>query len=482
MKMIAAYTANNNVQIPNLKSTNYKFQITQILTPAIPPSSNQCAPSFCPIFAVLSRKTENRLMLRTYFCRNDDVLKKILYIFAFPVLFYSCNTGSSEKIKEQPEDSLQYYPPTPGKLNQQEFRRYVRAVTDFFSTHLSPSGFNGSILVAKDGHVLYEKYQGYADMRTKQALTDSTPVHIASVSKTFTGIAILRLVQENKLSLGDSIQRFFPGLPYPGVTVKMLLSHRSGIPNYIYFMDDSREDREKMVTNDGLLQQLYTEKPARSSRPGTRFSYSNTNFVLLAMIVEKLTGMSFPQYMQHTFFGPLQMRHTMIYTLADSAKVISSFKPDGSVWDNDHLEGTYGDKNVYSTPSDLLKWDQALYTDQLVGKPLLDSAFKPYSLERPSVHNYGLGFRLLLLPNGKKVIYHFGRWHGFNAVFARLIDEKATIIILGNRYNRGIYSSAREAYEIFSDYGQGGSDDEEEAGKEQPKPVKKKPPVRKRKR
>ncbi|MET0395134.1 MAG: serine hydrolase domain-containing protein [Chitinophagaceae bacterium] len=406
-------------------------------------------------------------MIRPYFCRNGDVLKKILYVLTLSVLCYGCNTGSSEKVKQQPEDSLQYYPPTPGRLSQQDFRRYLRELTAYFDKHLPAGSFNGGILVAKEGHVLFEKYTGFANLRTKDTLTDSTSFHIASVSKTFTAIAVLRLAQEQKLSLSDSVQRFFPGLPYPGVTVKTLLNHRSGIPNYIYFMDDSKEDREKNVTNADVLQQLYTEKPARNFKAGTRFSYSNTNFVLLALIVEKLSGLPFPQYMQQTFFGPLQMRHTYVYTPADSARVISSFTAGGTVWDNDHLENTYGDKNIYSTPSDLLKWDQALYTDQLVGRPLLDSAFTPYSLERPSVHNYGLGFRLLLLPNGKKVIYHFGRWHGFNAVFARLTAEKATIIILGNRYNRGIYLSARKAYEIFSDYGKGSSEDEEEADTQQ---------------
>lgn len=400
-------------------------------------------------------------------------MKIILYAIFFSALFYSCNNASHGKAEQLPEDSLQYYPPTPGKLNQQDFRRYVRALSSFFDARLPDKNFNGGILIAKDGHVLYEKYTGYADLRTKDTLTDSTSIHIASVSKTFTAVAILRLVQETRLSLDDSIQRFFPGLPYPGVTVKMLLSHRSGIPNYIYFMDNGKGDKEKNVTNNDMLQALYTEKPGKYFKAGARFSYSNTNFVLLAMIIEQVAGMSFPQYMQQTFFGPLQMKHTYVFTLADTATAVRSFNYDGSLWPNDHLEGTYGDKNIYSTPADLLKWDQALYTEQMVSGSLLDSAFTPYSLERPSVHNYGLGFRLLLLKNGKKVIYHFGRWHGFNAAFARLTDEKATIIILGNRYNRGIYSAAHKAYDIFSDYGQDGSaDEEEENGTDKPAPVK----------
>jgi CubicO group peptidase (beta-lactamase class C family) len=151
-------------------------------------------------------------------------------------------------------------------------------------------------------------------------MTDSTPIHIASTSKTFTGVAVLQLAQENKLSLDDSIQKFFPRLPYHGVTVKMLLNHRSGLPNYVYFMEKAKRDKEKQVTNEEMLNVLYTETPGKYYQAGRRFSYSNTNYVLLAMIVERVTGMPFPKYMQQKFFDPLQMKHTHVYSLNDTSK------------------------------------------------------------------------------------------------------------------------------------------------------------------
>jgi CubicO group peptidase (beta-lactamase class C family) len=392
-------------------------------------------------------------------------LKTFLYTFAIIALtLHGCNQVAPARKEEtvKTEDSLQYYPPTPGTLDKQEFRHYVRVLNNFFESNLLSRNFNGSILIAKNGVPLFEKYVGYSDLRTKDPLTDSTPIHIASTSKTFTAIALLRLVQEGKLSLEDSIQKFFPGLPYQGVTVKMLLNHRSGLPNYVYFMEKAKWDKTKQVTNNDMLQVLYTEQPGKYYQAGKRFSYSNTNFVLLAMIIEKVTGTPFPQFMQQKFFSPLQMKHTFVFTLADMGRVISSYNYNNTVWDNDFLEGTYGDKNVYSTPRDLLKWDQALYTDQLIRKSLMDTAFTPYSNERPSVHNYGLGFRMLNLRNGKKVIYHFGRWHGFNSAFARLTEEKATIIILGNKFNRNIYSVAHKAYDLFGNYEQNPNDDDDE--------------------
>jgi CubicO group peptidase (beta-lactamase class C family) len=393
-------------------------------------------------------------------------LKNVLYTIALLTIVCGCNVGST-KSKPTEDDSLQYYPPTPVQLPREEFRHYLRALSSYFDSMLLNRGFNGGILVAKNGGIIYEKYQGKADLRKTDPMNDSSSLHIASTSKTFTGIATLRLVQEGKLSLDDSLNKFFPGLPYPGITIKMLLNHRSGLPNYVYFIPNSKIwDKKKNVTNEDMLNLLYTEKPNKSFAAGKRFSYSNTNYVLLAMIIEQLTGKSFPQYMQEKYFGPLQMRHTYVFTPADSARSLPSFNYNGSFWENDFLEYTYGDKNIYSTPRDLLKWDQALYTDQLIGKELLDSAFKPYSNERPSIHNYGLGFRMLNMPNGKKVIYHFGRWHGFNAAFSRLTDEKATIIILGNKFTRGVYTTATHAYDIFGNYHQTRDSEPDDEGEE----------------
>ncbi len=389
-------------------------------------------------------------------------MKTFLYILGLLVIVYSCNEASSNGDTALKDDSLQYYPPTPKELDMQEFRYYHRALSYFFDSLLLRRGFNGSILVAKDGAVIYEKYAGFADLRKKDSLTDSTALHIASTGKTLTGMAVLRLVQENKLSLNDSLQKFFPLLPYDGITVKMLLNHRTGLPNYLYFLDGDKTYKNKYVTNYDVLDYLITKKPNRSFAPNKRFNYSNTNFVLLALIIEKVSGQSFASFMKEKIFDPLQMKDTYVYSIEDTATAVPSFNYNSSFWQNDRMEGTAGDKNIYSTPRDLLRWDQALYTDRFLSRHLLDSAFTPYSLERPSIHNYGLGWRMLLIPNGKKVIYHFGKWHGFNSAFARLTDEKVTIIILGNKNNRNIYSAAHKAYDIFGDYRQIKDDGDEE--------------------
>ncbi|MER3497674.1 MAG: serine hydrolase [Chitinophagaceae bacterium] len=348
------------------------------------------------------------------------------------------------------------------KINKNDSEQYYNAVKKFFQSSLTTKNFNGGVLVAKGDAIIYEQYTGYKDFQTLQPLDAETPMHVASVSKTFTSGAILKLVQEGKLSLDDPISKFFPGIPYEGVTVKMLLNHRSGIPNYVHYMERMGWNKDVFATNQDVLNSLYQQHPRAEFKPDTRFSYSNTNFLLLSMIVEKVTGERFPDYMQKNIFDPLDLTHTKIFMLADSASVVPSYQYNKRLWEWDFLDDTYGDKNVYTTPRNMFRWARALMSGEFIRSTLLDSAFTPYSNERKSTHNYGLGFRLLILNNGKKVSYHNGRWHGTNAAFVMLPDEDVTIAIIGNRCNSNIYNIARKSYDLFGNYLRGGTNDEDE--------------------
>jgi CubicO group peptidase (beta-lactamase class C family) len=375
-------------------------------------------------------------------------LKNLVYLVVISI-FWSCNYASRQP--KPVEDSLAFYPPTPATLPKAEFRYYYNIFKNHFEKELFARGFSGQLLIAKNGTVVFEKTMGFADMRTKDTLTENTPMHIASVGKTFTSMAILHLKETGSLQLDDTLGKFFPGFPYQGITIQMLLSHRSGLPNYLHYLSKIK-DQDTCYSNEDVLNSLYTLHPNLEHRAGTRFSYSNTNFVLLAMIVEKLTGESFPAYMKKTFFDPLQMKNTFIYAKQDTLTPTPSFEWNGRYWQPDPFDCTYGDKNLYTTSHDLLKWDQALSNGQFFKKETLDTAFTPYSNERKSIHNYGLGWRMMIFPSGKKFIYHNGRWHGSNAVFVRFIDENATMIIIGNKYSSHIYSSAMKAYNLFGNY------------------------------
>lgn len=312
--------------------------------------------------------------------------------------------------------------------------------------------FNGSILVAKKGEVILEEYKGYRNPRIKKdSITPSTSFHLASISKTITGMAILKLAEQQKLSIEDSVSKYLANFPCKGVTIKTLLNHRSGLPNYVHYMENLGWDKRRLITNQDVLNFIIERhKDIDIGAPDRRFSYSNTNYALLALIVEKASGQFFGDYLRQTFFDPLGMKDTYVFTPADSAKSLPSFFYNGRQYAFDFLDLVYGDKNIYSTVRDLLKWDQALHNG-FFKKESLDAAYAGYSFERPGVNNYGLGWRMFLLGNGKKFIYHNGWWHGNRTAFYRLIDENVTIIALCNNDSKKVYSSKKLA-DMFGNY------------------------------
>ncbi|MBO9620545.1 MAG: beta-lactamase family protein [Niabella sp.] len=395
-------------------------------------------------------------------------MRRFIITLAGILLTIGCKLKSQDKKEKIQTAPAVLAPANPDVLSDAEKARYANELEAFFDAGLIRHGFNGGILVAKGGNVLYERYHGYKNPNNKADSIDrNTPFHLASTSKPFTAITVLKLVQNGKLQLNDPVTKFFPEFPYTDVTVENLLSHRSGLPNYLSVMEDKQKwNPKQMISNQDVLNFLIQYRPPIMFKANTHFTYCNTNFVLLALIVEKVTGQKFPDYVKATIFDPLQMTHTFIYTPEDSGQVIMSYKANGALWTNDIFENTYGDKNVYSTPEDMFKWDRALYNPNFIRQSLLDSAYQPHSHEKASMHNYGLGWRMLNLPNGKNVIYHNGKWHGFTPAFARLLDEKAVIIILGNRLNSNIYNQAKKAYDFFGDYMQGkvGGVDEEGEG------------------
>ncbi|RXK86237.1 serine hydrolase domain-containing protein [Filimonas effusa] len=360
--------------------------------------------------------------------------------------FVACNEQAASKnasllggIANEPSD-FTFAPLTPGQVNYYH-HRIESAVPAILGNN-----FSGAILVAKNGVVVYEDYRGYSNTRTKEAINANTPFHLASVSKTFTGTTVLKLWEQGRLSLDDSLQHYFPAFPYSGITVRMLLSHRSGLPNYLYFLDKGWNKKVK-ATNEDVLNWMITNRPRPDNNPNRNFHYCNTNYVLLAMIIEKVTGMAYPQYMKDSVFTPLGMNHSFVFSIRDTSQYVPTYI--GNIpYAMDHLDCTYGDKNIYSTVQDLLLWDKALYQHRFVHAATLDSAFRPQSNERKSMHNYGLGWRLFI-NNQDTIIYHNGKWHGSNTVFTRQVQDTATIIVLGNRYNRAIYQ-AKKLGDIFS--------------------------------
>lgn len=378
-------------------------------------------------------------------------LKAIYVVFYSVILLAACSPGSGNNASNSGEDSVSYTENIPGKLSQAEFNRYYNAINAFYDSILVRRGFNGGMLVAKNGQIIFEKYHGYFDLEKKDTLTEHSAFHLASVSKTFTAMAVLKLAELGKLKLENDVKLYFPNFPYNGVTIRSLLNHRSGLPNYLYFMEQLGWDKKTFCDNNDVLDYLVKYQPPLSYKPDTHFSYCNTNYTLLGLIIEKASGKTYAEFLQHYFFTPLKMNDTYVFSLADTQKAMPSYNWRGKREPLTFLDKGFGDKNIYSTPRDLLKWDQALYNNQLFSAETLETAFKPYSNERPGIKNYGFGWRMNIYPNGSKIIFHGGWWHGNNTMLMRLIQDSATIIILGNKYNRNVYQAKKMA-NIFSPY------------------------------
>jgi CubicO group peptidase (beta-lactamase class C family) len=307
--------------------------------------------------------------------------------------------------------------------------------------------------VAKNGQILFEKYEGYSNFRDKTLITADTPLHLASVSKMITATAVLKLVNARKIDLDQKVNTILKEFPYPKVTVRMLLNHRSGMRNYSYFTDKKEIwDRHNTITNQELLNLMATKNIDLESKSGTRFAYCNTNYAMLALIIEKITGLSYKMAMKQIIFEPLGMKNTFVMDYDnDRKKVAPSYKGNRVEIGMDYLDAICGDKNIYSTPRDLLKLDRARSASTFLEPELLQQVYKGYSNEHKGKRNYGLGIRMTELDPGVTLYYHNGWWHGSTTSYVTLRKENVTIIALSNKYSKNPYN-VRKLSALFGNY------------------------------
>jgi CubicO group peptidase (beta-lactamase class C family) len=326
-----------------------------------------------------------------------------------------------------------------------------KIINKFFHEFLNPKAFNGQFLVAKNGEIIYFRSQGSADFSKNYEMKSTTPIHVASVSKVATALAVLRLVDQNKIILDKDVRYYLSMFPYRGITVRMLLNHRSGVPYYGYFTF-KKWKLGKTLYNKDILYLLKKYKFPLNFPPDTKFAYCNTNYSLLALIIEKVTGNKFPRAMKELIFEPLKMNNSFI--LAGKwhyKKVSQSYNSRHVLQEFNYLDAVYGDKNLYTTALDLLKMDKATYSSNFLSDSLRKQMFKGYSYEQPGKSNYGLGIRMREMPQKDTYFFHTGWWHGNTACYATLRADTVCVIALSNVYTRNVYSINRLT-EYFGNY------------------------------
>lgn len=336
---------------------------------------------------------------------------------------------------------------------------------DSLFTSCNNGELNGNILIAEKGRIIYSKSLGIADQKTEAKLNANSIFELASISKQFTAMAVVMLKERGKLNYDDKITRFFPGLSdYSNITIRYLLHHSSGLPDYMEQMS-SIIDKSKIATNKDVISWLSVYKPKLLFEPNTQYEYSNTGYVLLASVVEKVAGVSYAEFLAVNIFRPLRMKNTFVYSrrykpvpvrnyaygyvYADSIKkyILPDDLPETRrvIW----YDGVVGDKGVSASIVDLLKWDRALYENRLISKQSKAEMFTSGELNDKTKTGYGFGW--YVQDNGiyGDIVEHTGSWPGYRTLLERHIKNDKTIIALVNFRNDSTYIPLTETRRIL---------------------------------
>jgi CubicO group peptidase (beta-lactamase class C family) len=349
----------------------------------------------------------------------------ILYLFTF------CGQ-KSKKVKLKSTST--YFVEMPAPKNS--WVKKARYISDtFFYRFLANPEFNGQFLVAKNNKIIFSRSVGFSNLEKQIPLTDSTSIHVASISKTATALAVMRLCDQNKIDLNQKVKHYVENFPFSNISVHDLLTHRSGLPHYHYFVDHYT-DRSRCFSNQDVVKLMVKHKIPLNFKPNSKFSYCNTNFMMLALIVEKVTGKKFPKAMKELVFAPLEMKHTFILDKKSMFdKISQSYYQDKRNRQFNHLDLIYGDKNMYTTVKDLFRMNLGTYSSKFISIKSRKAMFKGYSYEKSGSKNYGLGIRIIEEPGTPDLFYHTGWWHGNLAMFAMNRKDTVCAIAISNMHD-----------------------------------------------
>jgi CubicO group peptidase (beta-lactamase class C family) len=316
------------------------------------------------------------------------------------------------------------------------------------SALVSRNAPGAAVLVLKEGHKAFEQAYGVSDQTTLRQIDPATNFRLASCSKQFTAMAVMLLVHDGRLRYEDRLTGIFPDFPEYGrtITIRNLLNHTSGLPAYEDLMtqnDRGVAAREIPQIRDEEVVQLLKAQTTSQFPPGTKWEYSNSGYVVLGAIVAKVSGKSFPEFLQERIFTPLGMTNTLAYVKGRNKIPNRSYgySKQGRAWrqtDQSPTSATLGDGGIYSSLNDLAKWDQALREHTLLSEAEMAPAFSPVEVPggahepdgKPA--EYGFGW-FLNSYKGHRRMWHYGETVGFRTAIQRFPKEKLTVIILCNR-------------------------------------------------
>ncbi|MDN3584585.1 serine hydrolase domain-containing protein [Mucilaginibacter flavus] len=346
-----------------------------------------------------------------------------------------------------------------------------QSIDSFFKAKQDQHQLNGAVLLAEKGKVVFQSTGGYADFASKKLNNANSRFNLASISKTFTAVAVLQLKDKGKLKLDDHVVKYLPRFPYPEISIRQLLSHTSGLPDIEIYGYLVGLNNDMIVTNKNVMEALRKWDKGLLFKPGDNYRYSNPGYSVLALLVEKLSGTSFADYLHRNIFIPAQMTKiylwlptkTSVYHNPDTALVklnVQSawYEKDFAAIDSVgqyryfiyNCAGTYGEKNIISTTADLLKFDQALFSGRLLKASTLQQTFTPVRLNSGQIWyaehmdtmlgegrgSYGLGFEIFEQPGFGKSVGHGGFMGGLATFYLHNLAKNQTVIAYQNTSGR----------------------------------------------
>lgn len=294
--------------------------------------------------------------------------------------------------------------------------------------------FSGVVLVAEEGKIVHQKALGWSNAETGKPLNIQSAFNLASISKQFYAMMVMILQEQDKLEYDDPVQKHLPAFPYPKITIRQIMNQVSGLPEY-FGMAARDMNFADTLTNQSLLDLLSRNQPPVVFEPGERWQYSNTNYTTLASLIEVVSGKPVDQFFKTSITDPLGLQNTYIYNLklgeAPDSRVYGFRYEGGKIVKNDliRFDGIIGDGNIYSSAEDLLKWDQALYTEELVKASTFQEAITPAKLNNGEATSYGFGW---FISEDGKVASHTGGWVGFRNILVRYLEDNRTLVVLSN--------------------------------------------------
>ncbi len=380
-------------------------------------------------------------------------MNRILLLSFVLLLFLRCGqSNESEKTSVvQVIPKLALKKTTLSKTQQSIANRLDSLFRKFYQTRQ----FNGTVLVAKAGKIIYNNNFGIQNKTSNVLLNDSSMFQLASISKVITATAVLLLYERKLLNLNKEVNEYLPDFPYKNIKVKELLCHRSGLPNYLYVLNSELYIPDYRMNNGDMYQRLINKKPGLYYKPNRRFNYCNTNYAILALLVEKISGQPFSRFLKNEIFTPLGMKHTSTIHEVD-LNGSSITQPYDQRWrpvEFDASDYVLGDKSIYSTAYDLFLFSEALYQNKLLKPETQAMAYTAFSRELRQ-HNYGYGWRMKNFKDPvKKEVYHNGWWHGYRTAFHRRLNDTLTVVILSNQLNKTSYHTYK-VYDILDNTNQ----------------------------